>query len=250
MTFGRDKNQAVGGPAEKPYTVAVIENLQVRLRILEPKNLANNERENVWYSDPENVIVHFLPALHDTRFGYAGQDGQTLLCQVINLPEAAEQWEGEFFRSSGYVGTVTEFNVQMSGTVRLYADESGTYGALELTSLEPSEVETPAKLQPGVYTEKFPVRGRTQIHFIDKDSLEITYKSYYTSETFVKCRYEMLDNYRIRYIENGVASEGGGYFRMVSDSTFETDFFYAIVADGRPIPIMTFEKENNQHANE
>jgi hypothetical protein len=226
---------------EGEYAVVEIENMQTRLRVLDPKNLSNSDRENVWFSDPENVIVHYLSAPYDTYFGYADADGQTLLCEVINFSGAALQWEGEFSRTTGLGGTVTEVNVQMSGTVRLYIDKrKGKYGTLELKSLEPSGSGSgePVELQLGVYTEKFPIYGRTQINFIDKNTMEIRFYDGEIVKT-LKCGYEIQgDKYTINI------GNGDGYFRVISDSKFEMDYLYSVVGDGRPTPIMTFAKEN------
>ncbi|MDR1224126.1 MAG: hypothetical protein LBL07_14795, partial [Tannerella sp.] len=56
--------------------------------------------------------------------------------------EATLQWEGEFVYTTP-LGTVTEVNIQMSGTVRLYTSDKGEkYGKLDMTSLEPTGPET------------------------------------------------------------------------------------------------------------
>jgi hypothetical protein len=248
---------------EEPYAVAKIENLQTRLRILDPdgnyywrehlwqsdiKDLVTHE--NMWRWDPKNVIVHFPPQPEhyrvDTYFGYADADGQTLLCETVNFPEAALQWKEDF---SSNQGNLLEVNVQMSGTVRLYTDDTGKkYGTLELASLKPSESEggEPVNLQLGVYTETYPGRGRTLINFIDKETLKITQmrdgEAYQTN----KWRYEIRDNYTIRLTEEGAMSGGELFFRVISDSKFEWEYMYIITAE-HGLPVMTFEKENNSN---
>jgi hypothetical protein len=254
--------QGKDDPAEiedKPDDGVKIENLQTRLRIIDPGYLSRESiwkydlkdsitGKNMWRWDPKNVIIHFppLPKYYriDTYFGYADADGRTLLCEVINFPEVASQWKEDF--SSG-LGTLSEVNVQMSGTVRLYTDNTGEkYGLLELTSLEPVGAE-PANLQLGVYTETYPGRGKTLINFIDKETLEIT--QIYDKEIQTdKWKYEIRDNYTVRLTEDGEAIGGELFFRVISDSKFEMDYIYVVTAENLP-PIMTFEKENNQHSN-
>jgi hypothetical protein len=243
-------------PEKEPYAVVSIENLQTRLRILDPDG-KYSLREHLWQSDlkdpvtgehlwrwdPKNVIIHFPPKPEryeiDTHFGYVNGD-RMLLCEVINFPEAALQWKEDF--SSG-LGSLLEVNVQMSGTVRLYIDNTGEkYGTLELTSLEPSGAR-PANLQFGVYTETYPKHGRTQINFIDKETLEI--KEIRDGEVYRtdKWKYETGDNYTINLTEEGAVAGGELFFRVISDSKFEMDYVYIITAENGP-PIMAFEKEN------
>jgi len=173
-------------PIEKPYAVAEIENLQTRLRVLDPGTGGMSREymlasgltdpvtyERLWRWDPKDVINHFptWPERYnvDTYFGYADDD-QTLLCEVINFPEAALQWEKDYFSATG-LGNITEIYVQMSGIVRLYIDNAGKkYGTMELTSLEPSEAGKTINLQLGLYIETYPKRGETLINFIDKET--------------------------------------------------------------------------------
>jgi hypothetical protein len=262
MTFERDKNQAVKDPAEKLYTVAAIENLQTQLRILDPEG---RSRESMWHSDlndlishetmwrwdPKNVIIHFPPMpqyyLVDTHFGYVDADGQTILCEVINFPEAALQWEDVFHEKEGY-GIRTEINVQMSGTVRLYVDLTGKKcGTLELTSLEPSETGS-GKLQTGVYWETYPSVGdmRTKINIIDEETLEITYPDGYLYAPGIP----LIEKFGYEIWSNTTVSEGetkrGFTLRVISDSKFETVYIHAITAENGP-PMMTFEKENSSN---
>jgi hypothetical protein len=246
-------------PEPEPDDGIKIENLQTRLRILDPG--PGNGREymwksdlkdpvsgkNMWRWDPKNVIIHFPPLPEhyrvDTYFGYADADGRTILCEVVNFPEAALQWEKDYF-SAGY-GTLTEINVQMNGIVRLYTDSTGEkYGTLELTSLEPSEKE--ANLQLSVYTEIYPHRGETQVNFIDSETMEITrmYNGEVVELESGRFKYEIIrDKYILRLTSIGGTVPGELYFRVISDSKFDMDYIHPITAENGP-PIMTFEKEN------
>jgi hypothetical protein len=128
---------------EKPDRVEKIENLQTRLRIVEARNM--QYPEEVWSAAPDNILINYATAdrqKNDTYFGYTDADGQTLLCKVTGFPEATLQWEEEFAYTTP-LGTVTEVNIQMSGTVRLYISDKGEkYGKLDVTSLEPTGPET------------------------------------------------------------------------------------------------------------
>jgi hypothetical protein len=138
--------QGKDDPAEiedEPDRVVKIENLQTRLRIVEARNV--QYPEEVWSAGTGNILINYATAgrqKSDLYFGYTDAGGQTLLCEVTGFPEAALQWEGEVAYTTP-LGTVTEVNIQMSGTVRLYTDERGEkYGKLDVTSLEPAGPET------------------------------------------------------------------------------------------------------------
>jgi hypothetical protein len=249
-------------PRGTPYAVAEIENLQTRLRVFDTKGMSREymlasalrdpvTQERLWRWDPKDVISHFPPRPEhynvDTYFGYADED-QTLLCEVINLPEAALQWEEDYFSETG-LGSRTEIYVQMSGTVRLYIDSAGKkYGTMELTSLEPSGtgIEYQANLQLGLYIETYPLRGQTLINFIDKETMEIT-KIYVRSDyqETVKWKYEIRDNHFIwgTRIEEGDTT-WYQLIRVVSDSKFEMRDYHVITAEYASI-VMTFEKVSN-----
>jgi hypothetical protein len=255
----------------KPYAVVEIENLQTRLRRIDPEG-KYYWRENLWKCalrdpvsgehmgrwDPKNVIIHFPPKPHykvDTYFGYADADGRVLLCEVINFPEAALQWKEDFISRPGYGDfmELMEVNVQMSGTVRLYTDSTGgKYGTLELTSLESSGSGEPVNLQLGVYTETYPLPERpTRFHFIDKDTLEITKVFYSGTDYQITERYRWIykiqDNYTVLLSDTEDATYSvEGYFRMISDSKFEWDDMYILTAEYGPL-VMTFEKENSSN---
>lgn len=239
-------------PDEGPDENVKIENLRTRLRIIEVPNIQEGyaiETAHIWHADPEGVIIHNPYAnphsgtyKGDTSFGYTDADGELLICEVTNFPESAKQWEGEDFTTM--LGTITEVNIQMDGTIRIYTDDKGEKrGTLEITSLEPfkTEGEEPV-LQMGTYMETFPNKGCTKIDFIDGEKMRITYE-YCTSETF-----SYLYEYEIR--ERGISltntditeSGFGLFFRVLNDSTFELDYLGALLGDGRRI-IMTFEKE-------
>jgi hypothetical protein len=142
ISCGQDKDDPVD-TEEKPDRVEKIENLQTRLRLVEARNV--QYPEEVWSAAPESIIINYSTVgrqENNTYFGYTDADGQTLLCEVTGLPEAALQWEGEFVYTTP-LGTVTEINIQMSGTVRLYTDDRGEkYGKLDVTSLESAGPET------------------------------------------------------------------------------------------------------------
>ncbi|MDR0756923.1 MAG: hypothetical protein LBF85_03655 [Tannerella sp.] len=249
-TLPPEEPEAINPVGEEPYAVAVIENLQTRLRILEPK--FDVKRNEIWRSSPRDVIINYPPSPQyeaDTYFGYADADGRIVHCEVINLPGSAKQWNGEFFQT-GWTA-VTEISVQMNGTVRLYTgDEGETYGTLELTSLEPvPESSLPVNLQPGVYRETYPSDpdnvSWTEINLIDKENLEIA--------TFLRRESPQADKYKYEIREHAIilASVDGGhtyypdelFFHVVNDSVFEVQYLHAHTAGQVGFPVMTFEKE-------
>jgi hypothetical protein len=142
VSCGQSKDDPVESE-KKPDGVVNIENLQTRLRIVEARNV--QYPEEVWTAGTDSIIISYATAgwqQVDTYFGYTDAGNRTLLCKVINFPEAALQWEGKFVYTTP-LGTVTEINIQMNGTVRLYTGDKGEkYGELELTSLEPKAPET------------------------------------------------------------------------------------------------------------
>jgi hypothetical protein len=235
---------------EEPYAVVEIEDLQTRLRILEPK--FDVKRNEIWRSDPRGVITDYPPSPQYeacTYFGYADAEGRIFHCEVINLPGSAKQWKGEVFQT-GWT-TVTEINVQMTGTVRLYTgSEDETYGTLELTLLEPVPASgLPVNLQPGVYRETYPSEQDdvfyTKIDLIDNEYLEIA--------TFLRGECAQPDKYKYEIrghaiILTNVDSEHTDYtdelfFHVVNDSKFEVQSLHAYTAGQVGFPVMTFEKE-------
>ncbi|MDR1097545.1 MAG: hypothetical protein LBL57_05380 [Tannerella sp.] len=235
---------------EKPDEVVKIENLQTRLRLLDPKFYV--KRDEIWRSDPKDIIIDYPPSQEhkaDTYFGYADADGQILLCEVINFPESAKQWKGAFAYTTGWT-TITEINVQMSGTIRLYTDDKDEkYGTLELTSLEPVPESSEPVLQPGVYLETYPTPGYTKIDFIDREKVKITegYSSIH-SESYTY-KYEIREHVITLTEINGAISEYGLFFHVLNNSKFELETFYTLLGNKTGWPVITFEKENNQHSN-
>jgi hypothetical protein len=142
ISCGQDRDEPVE-IEDEPDRVVKIENLQTRLRIVEARNV--QYPEEVWSAGTGNILINYATAgrqKSDLYFGYTDADGQTLLCEVTGFPEAALQWEGEFAYTTP-LGTVTEVNIQMNGTVRLYTSDKGEkYGKLDVTSLEPAGPET------------------------------------------------------------------------------------------------------------
>jgi hypothetical protein len=228
---------------EEPDDGIKIENLQTRLRIVEPNLISPADVEYFWRADPGNIIMNY-PPYHwyeeHTYFGYTDADGETLLCQVTGFPESAKQWKGEFVFTST-MGTITEINIQLSGTVRLYTGDKGEkYGTLELTSLEPTGPESNEPvLQPGVYVETYPYPGRSKIDFIDNEKMKI--------EAFATLRFK----YEIRKNEYAIILDNMDYegyistmfFRVMNNSKFEVTDLYPSTADRTGGIIMTFEIE-------
>jgi hypothetical protein len=230
----------------KPDAVEKIENLKTRLRIVEPTLISPGDVEYLWRANPGDVIMNYPPYLsyeEHTYFGYSDVDGKVLLCKALNFPDSAKKWKGEFVYTF-VLGTITEINVQMNGTVRLYTDEKGEkYGTLELTSLEPSgpESDEPVRLQPGVYVETYPYPGRSKFYFMDDEKVK---REAFATQTF---KYEICeDEYAI--ILDNIDYEGyisTMFFRVMNNSKFEIMDLYPSTAERTGSIIMTFEKENN-----
>jgi hypothetical protein len=232
---------------QKPDAVEEIENFQTRLRIVEPKLISPKDVEYVWGANPKDIIMYY-PPYHSYQgniyFGYTDADGEILLCKVLNFPESAKQWEAEFVYIYG-LGTVTETNVKINGTVRLYTDDKGEkYGTLELTSLEPTgpESDEPA-LQPGVYMETFPYPGNTRMDFIDGERVNITRNLNYSPELY-EYKYE-IGEHAVKFTYTNGTRGYETFFRVVSNSRIEMEYPYVITAERTGWQILTLERESD-----
>ncbi|MDR0349801.1 MAG: hypothetical protein LBH90_09980 [Tannerella sp.] len=129
-------------PIAEPYAVAEIESLRTQLRIIDAGDLYHPEEK--WNAALDSAkVIYAVTNRHrsGTYFGYADDGGKMLLCEVVNFPEAALAWEEKFVYPTP-LGTVTEIDIQLSGTLRLYINDAGEKcGTLELTSLEPRELD-------------------------------------------------------------------------------------------------------------
>jgi hypothetical protein len=249
-TWPSEEAEATLPEGEEAYAIVEIEDLQTRLRILEPR--FDVKRNEIWRSDPVGVITDYPSSpQHEacTYFGYADTEGRIIHCEVINLPGSAKQWEGEVFRT-GWT-TVTEISVRLSGTVRLYAGSGDeTCGTFILTSLEPVPASgLPVNLQPGVYRETYPSVQEdlfhTKINLIDNEYLEIA--------TFLRGEAAQTDRYKYEIRSHAILlthadsehtdSTDELFFHAVNESTFEVESLHGYTAGQVGFPVMTFEKE-------
>jgi hypothetical protein len=233
-------------PLEEPEDGIKIENLQTRLRIVESLFAEDIvPLQELWYANPKGIIMNYLPEQYHeggAYFGYEDVDGKTVLCEVINFSEYAKQWKGEFVHTMVFV-TVTEINVQMNGTVRLYTGDNGEkYGTLELTSLEPTgpESDKPA-LRPGVYVETYPYPGNTRIDFIDGEKVNITQNCNFSPELY-KYKYEIREH-TVKFTEIDGTRGHEKFFRVVNNSQIEIEYSYIVTAERVGWQILTLERE-------
>jgi hypothetical protein len=245
------KKTLSGVPEVQPDAVVKIESFQTRLRIVEPKLISPEDVEYVWRANPRDMIMYYPPYLSyqgNIYFGYTDADGKILLCEVLNFPESAKQWKAEFVHTIP-LGTVTETNVKMNGTVRLYTDDKGEkYGTLELTSLEPAGPESDEPvLQSTVYVETYPEQGNTVFDFTVPGTLQITTGYNYPSPLVDQYKYE-LHELEHAIITDHIDFEGHKatvFFRMINNSEIETEHPYPSIAERSGWIYMTLRKINN-----
>lgn len=246
---------------DKPQEDGIkIENLKTRLRIIEPYYVAAYDVENVWQANPENIIINYsmrndvivnYPPYDSfngsTFFGYTDENGETLLCKVSNFPDSAKKWNGEFVHEIPRAVTVTEINVLLSGIVRIETDDKGEkYGTMELTSLIPSDPESNKPvLQPGTYRQAYPIVDnleKVKIDFIDQKKVKFTVPG--DPESPRTYNYEIRNDEHIIILDEiDNPGETTHFFRVINDSEFEVDYFYATTAEYPVFVITSFERE-------
>lgn len=237
-----------------------IENLQTRVRIVEPYYVAPYDVENVWKANPRNIIINYsmkndsivnYPPYDSfngsTFFGYTNENGETLLCKVSNFPDSVKKWKGEFVHEKPWATTVTEINVLVSGIVRIETDEKGEKsGTMELTLLIPSGPESNKPvLLPGTYWQTYPIVAdweKHRIDFIDQKKVKFTEPGDPGDPRTYN--YEIDEDKHI-IILNGIDNPGKTtpFFRVINDSEFELDYFYATTAEYPVFIITSFKRE-------
>lgn len=234
-------------PDKKDDTIK-IENLQTRLRIVEPRS-KETAIEYVWLAKMEDMLVCYPahPGYEGhTYFGYKDEKGEILRCEVKDLPESVKRWKGQFTHENKYC-SIVEINVRMSGILHRDTDEIGRKrGTLKLTMLEPTVNIGESVLQSGEYWETYPSNdcwARTKITLFDDKTIMLTKPGV----NLLYCKFETIEDEHAIVLKDSIRfrpeKERKLFFRVISDTEFEIEALEGVITAADPgWKIKTFKK--------